>query len=183
MTWNSFTLNGQHSEKLRWIDLDSVEQFFLAIDTSCLQIGSIPNELNLHPGGTVRVALIESWFINIRLMIEFLALHGKRSPKSDFAAKSLGWEKSVSEDFEYWRQIHADASKWVAHLSKTRKLSKWQTTSSLDVTPRGLAEISIRILNQYGIFLDHLEGTSYKEIESRRYSLGNALNELDKIIA
>jgi len=155
VTWDSPKANGLPFEKLRWMDLDE-DVYLFAVDFSVEMLFQIPLELDKDPTDFVRCALLESWLVNLRLMIEFLNLRGNQTSAKDMSAQDLGWT-STNKAQSYWTEHHETCSKWVVHLSKDRVIRSWETFQTMDTNSESLFVVAGLILKEYESFVQHLE--------------------------
>ncbi len=101
--------------------------------------------------GLVRIACLESYFVNLRLLIEFL------SPKEsmlDFSAKDFVAEfkaEEIAGADETWQQV----SKNIVHFSRIRSNSE-QLATTLDTTENGLREIAAPVMAELVRFEEEL---------------------------
>lgn len=170
-------VNGLPIDRMKWEDLDGPSQLMFAVDLACELIGDIPSQLENPINETIRVALIECWFINCRLLIEFLELHGCERKSYDFGSRDLGWTPNPIED--EWKKLYDISSKWVAHLSLDREIKDWAGIDDFHISTNNLRDLSRNLLAEYSKFVDYLEAKQISNFRARRYALEKATNALN----
>lgn len=119
-----------------------------------------------------RIAYLESWFLNQRVLIEFLIL---RPPRNCYAAKELipGWRPSSVERTERLKADYGFASECFAHIGKPNRKSGME-----NVTPRALQIKASSLLEVADEFVHALKSCGHALAEIFEDGMTRARNNI-----
>jgi hypothetical protein len=127
----------------------------------------------------VSIACLESYFINYRLLVEFLV----RSPKKkDFSRRDFlrEWDPAPSSDVDRVNDDWEFASQNVVHLSKKRLPGEQEVYQSVD--PRVLAAMAYRLSMIFRRFVDKCQDERVAQSTMFRLALEQAQAELEALV-
>lgn len=164
--------------------LQSAEQAFMerALTPQVRQAGSVghallmcswlPDARESAKEPILEIACLEAWFVNVRLIVEFLGLGGTGGDR-DFSARSFGYELSEDAHSEYvaLNDLWLVASQHVVHFSNQRTPAKLADLDEMDVSVTSLRSHVEVLLNLFDLFVTHLESTGHPTAESFRVHL------------
>jgi hypothetical protein len=146
-----------------------------SVGHALLMCAWLPDARESARDSIVQIACLEAWFVNVRLIVEFLGLGGKGGDK-DFSAKSFGFELPGAAHAEYGalNDLWLVASQQVVHFSKQRTPEKLADLDEMDVSVTSLRSHVEVLLGLFDLFVTHLESTGHPTAESFRMHLAAA---------
>ena len=133
--------------------LSKQEKRLTALTHAKMMVEILPEEMEKSPSTALRIAAIEAWFVNIRLISELFRLAGKESDK-DFSMNSFDnqilVQDSTKEEFE---KLWLLASQHVVHFSEARTQDINQNNPQFDIGKENLQRISKIASDLCGEFL------------------------------
>ncbi len=115
----------------------------------------------------VEGALIDSWYVNIRGLIEYFCLRRVQTNSMDYSVKDFSWEfqKETTAD---WENIWTLASKWVGHISRDRGLYEWVETDdrySDHVFMKSMSQEMHTIASNFCAYLGQIQSPSFEVLK------------------
>lgn len=153
-------------DKASWERLGG-NQGILALCNSLEMIHEIPKVLSerAFDSSIVENALIDSWYINMRSLIEYFHLKKDLNKNKDYSAKDFAWEFEA-QDYSEWENIWILASKWVGHVSRDRGLYEWVESDEKYSDFKFMKSINLKMLHIASNFCEYL-----RRIESPSYDV------------
>lgn len=127
----------------------------------------------------VRIACLESYFVNYRLLAEFLVRspNGKDFSRRDFV---VGWDPTPSSNVDRIDEDWEFASQNVVHLSLKRLPEQQEVIPSVD--PQVLALMAARLTSVFSEFVGKCGEANLPEHTMFRLALEHAEKEINRLI-